>query len=408
MTMIGDRMMSDSGASLFGREAVPLAGLAEGRAQAVMTIDLAALTDNYRFFLNKGGAADCAAVVKADAYGLGMDQVAPALAGAGCRDFYVATLDEAVWLRRILPKARIQVLGGILPGTEREVFAHRLVPVLNTPGEIMAWASFASRMDGPLPALIQIDTGMNRLGLSLAELETLAKSGLPRGLTLRLLLSHLACADEPENEMNRRQLAEFNKALSLLPGVKGSLANSAGILLGKEYCFAQTRPGIGLYGGNPLAEGPSPVKPVVSLSARILQVREGKKGDTVGYGGEGKLKKKTRFATLALGYADGVPRSFAKKGRIRIDGVDCPIIGRISMDAIAADVTKLPEIATPPGRLVDVLSAAYGVDEMAAAAGTISYEILTGLSRRCHRRYTLPRSGGPMMGGDDPFPDRWR
>ncbi len=358
------------------------------RAGAVLEIDLAAIVENWRCLserLGSGGFA--AAVVKADAYGLGMAQVAPALAAAGCPLFFVATLDEGLALRRLLPAPEIAVFNGLLPRTGGEFRESRLMPVLNDLAQIAAWrADSATR---PLPAMIHVDTGMSRLGLAPGELARLAAAPeLLAGLSLRAVLSHLACADEARHPLNAAQLAAFRAARAVLPPAPASLAASSGIFLGPDYHFDFARPGAALYGVNPTPGEANPMRQVLRLKGRILQVRDVDRGASVGYGAAHRMERPGRIATVAVGYADGWLRSASQRGSAGIAGQRAPIIGRISMDLLTLDVTGIDPALVRPGDFADLIDDVQDVDAVAAAAGTIGYEILTALGRRHHRVYS--------------------
>ncbi len=357
------------------------------RAGAVVEIDLAGIAENWRRIAAalKPGTVS-AAVVKADAYGLGMARVAPRLAAAGCTLFFVATLDEGIALRRLLPSVEIAVLNGLLPGTGGEFSRARLVPVLNDLGEIAAWRQSATTR--ALPAMIQIDTGMTRLGLGAAALAEIARApALLAGLELRAILSHLACAEDPAHPLNSRQLAAFRAALMALPPAPASLAAGSGVFLGTDYHFDFVRPGAALYGVNPTPGRPNPMAQVVRVKGRILQVRDVDSGASVGYGAAHRMERPGRIATVAVGYADGWLRSASHRGSAGIAGQRAPVVGRISMDLMTLDVTGIDPSLARVGGFVDLIDEIHGVDEAAAAAGTIGYEILTALGRRYHRIY---------------------
>jgi alanine racemase len=357
------------------------------RAGAVLEIDLAAIVANWRRLaaeLKPG--TQCAAVVKADAYGLGVARVAPRLAAAGCTLFFVATIDEGLALRRLLPGVEIAVFDGLLPGTAREFRDARLIPVLNDLDQIALWRK--SEATRALPAMIHIDTGMSRLGLSPPELRRLAEaSDLLEGLTLRAIISHLACADDAAHPMNAQQLTLFRLTLADLPRASASLAASAGIFLGSDYHFDMVRPGAALYGINPTPPHPNRMAQVIRLKSRIVQVRDVDSGITVGYGAAHRMERAGRIATVAVGYADGWLRSSSHRGTAGIAGARVPIIGRISMDLMTLDVTEIDPALARPGAFVDLIDETHGVDEIAATAGTIGYEILTSLGARYHRIY---------------------
>jgi len=355
-----------------------------------LTVDVGAIVDNYRSLAARIAPARAAAVVKADAYGTGIEKVAPALAAAGVSRFFVAQAGEGVRLRKMLAKKTkfdILVFGGLLADRENDFLAHDLIPVLNSLGELDRWAA-RGRVASPLRAAIHIDTGMNRLGLNENDVEALSSDPERfRGLEIVLVMSHLACTDTPEHPMNRRQLERFKALRARLPQAPASLANTGGILLGADYHFDWVRPGIGLYGGNPVPSRASPVKPVVSLKVPILQIRRLAAGETTGYGASFTVQRDSRLAVLSAGYADGLMRSLSNRGRFKIDGQSVPIVGRVSMDLIAVDVTDIHEHRLQAGRMVEILGVGVGIDELALDAGTISYEMLTLLGQRYRRRY---------------------
>lgn len=364
------------------------AARARERATTLLTIDLDAIAENWRRLTRRLAARTrCAAVVKADAYGLGAQAVAPALARAGCGLFFVATIEEGLALRRVIASAPIAVLNGLVPADAGAFTRARLLPVLNDLGQIEAWRRHARRHEAA-PAMLHLDTGMARLGLPPAEARRLIDE--PErlgGVTLAAILSHLACAGEPQSAMNPQQRDAFRALLARLPAAPASLAASSGIFLGTDYHFDLVRPGAALYGVNPLPDGPNPMRQVVHLKARILQVRDIDRGETVGYGAAHRMDRPGRVATVAVGYADGWLRSASHRGHLGVAGARAPVIGRISMDLLTLDVTGIDPQLARPGALVDLLDEEYGVDAAAAAAGTIGYEILTALGRRAHRLY---------------------
>jgi alanine racemase len=357
------------------------------RTGGVLEIDLAGIVTNWRLLAQRVAPAGCAAVVKADAYGLGAPQVSSALAAAGCQRFFVATLDEGIALRSVLPEpCEICVLNGPLPRSSAEFVRYRLVPVLNEPGQIADWAEIAALRQGVLPAMLHVDTGMARLGISTREFEELATE--LRGYSAvcwRALISHLACADDPAHPLNAIQLARFASARSRFGGLTASLAASSGIFLGREYHFDFVRPGAALYGVNPRQDSSNPMQQVIRLKGRILQVREIDRGEPVGYGAAHVMDAPGRLATVAVGYADGWLRSLSHRGFGRIDGTCVPLLGRVSMDLVVFDVSAVDPSRVRPGGFVELLGDDYGVDAAAADAGTIGYEILTALGRRYHR-----------------------
>ncbi len=362
----------------------------QSEAGAVLTIDLAALAANYRALVAMGGGVATAAVVKADAYGLGIEQAGPALAGAGCTTFFVAHLSEAKRLRAAVPAATIYVLNGLFGGALDTYTAQDIRPVLGSREDVEIFAAHCETVGRRLPAAVHVDTGMNRLGLDLAEAALLAEPGASAlAFEPALLMSHFACADEPGHPLTARQIDRFQQIRGLFPGVPGSLANSAGCTLPAAR-HDLTRPGVALYGARFVA-GRDPLSPVVTLEAPIVQVRSVRAGDTVGYGAAWTAGRNSRIAVVSVGYADGYLRQAGSTDRktgapIRVNGVLCQPAGRVSMDLIAIDVTDAGQVAA--GEVATLIGDGIGVDDVAEAAGTIGYEILTSLGRRYHRRYT--------------------
>ncbi len=354
-----------------------------------MTVDLGALAGNWEALAGRADRAATAAVVKGDGYGIGLEPAAQALAEAGCQTFFVALPEEGFRLRDAVRDAIIYVLDGLLPGTADEIADAKLRPVLGSWAEIEEWVEFRNA-GGVGTAAIHVDTGMNRLGLTPTEARRLAQTPeLLEAIAPDLLMSHLAVADTPDHPLNRKQLAAFRAVRALLPDIPASLANSAGIHLGFDYHFDLVRPGIALYGGASI-EGASPMRPVVTVEARILQVRDVRPGETVGYGATETARQATRVAILAAGYADGYHRlagsSDRRAGaRAFLHGRHAPLIGRVSMDLIAIDVSAIP--GAERGDWVEMIGPNVPVDEVAHHAGTIGYELLTGLGRRYARTY---------------------
>jgi alanine racemase len=358
------------------------------RAGAILEVDLAALVANWRMLAALVAPADCAAVVKADAYGLGARQVSAGLAAAGCRSFFVATLDEGIALRNALPAScEIAVFNGPLPGSAEEFVWHRLIPVLNEPGQIADWVE-TLRRHGRLPAMLHVDTGMARLGLTEREFARLADVLSQDGTTRWCgLISHLACADQPEHPLNDLQRARFASMRGRFGGIPASLAASSGIFLGRGFHFDFVRPGAALYGINPQPGASNPMGQVVRLKGRIVQIREVERGESVGYGATHVMDHPGRLATVAVGYADGWLRSLSQRGSGRVGGERVPLLGRVSMDLVVFDVSTADPSLARSGGFIELLDDDYGVDAAALDAGTIGYEILTALSRRCHRVY---------------------
>jgi alanine racemase len=364
----------------------PAEALAGGR----LTVDLGALADNWRTIAGRVSARTrTAAVVKGDGYGIGLAAAGRALAKAGCTTFFVATAEEGLQLRRALPAATIYVLGGFISAAAAAFRDNNLAPVLNSPADIDEW--IAARRDGIASgAALHVDTGMNRLGLTAAEAFALAGDhGRVAALGLTLVMSHLACADTPAHLLNARQLAAFRAVTAAFPGVPASLANSAGVALGADYHFDLVRPGIALYGAAP-GEAIPALRPVATAEARILQVREMAAGDTVGYGATETRTKPARLAILAAGYADGYHRAASSRdgrpgARVFVRGRFAPLVGRVSMDLMTVDVSDVAGVRR--GDWAELFGPNVPVDEVAAHAGTIGYELLTALGRRYARRY---------------------
>jgi alanine racemase len=356
----------------------PLA-LSSTTAPAVLTVDLGAVVANWRA-LHRLKGVTVAGVVKADGYGLGAGPVARALYEAGCRQFFVAWLQEALAIRALVPEAGIAVLGGLIPGAEGEFVAHGITPVLGTMDEIDRW-----RRLGQGPGILHVDTGMSRLGLTGPEVLALAEEPARLGPAPMYLMSHLVSSEVPDDPLNRVQLERFNLARLLLPRMPASLANSSGIFLGPDYGFDLVRPGAALYGINPTPGLPNPMRPVARLSVRVLSVREIPAGESVGYNATWVAGRPSRIATAALGYADGFLRSLSGRATAFFDGMPVPLVGRVSMDLTTFDVTDLPKVE--PGCWLDVLGPGCSADDLAEAAGTNGYEVLTSLGPRYQRVY---------------------
>jgi alanine racemase len=368
------------------RQQIEVAPPALQAAGGLLRIDRTAIAGNFRALADTVGAGRCGSVVKADAYGLGIDAVVPALVGAGCTTFFVAQLNEGLALRRILPlPARIFVLNGLAPGAETACAAANLIPVANHPGQVAAWAALSRRSGKRLPMALQLDSGMSRLGLSHAEVQGLAaEPGLLAAVDLQLVMSHLACADEPDHEASEAQRTAFNSARALLPPAPASLANSAGIFLGNEFHLDLCRPGAALYG---IRTGPAspPMRPTVKLSGRVAQVRQIDRGSFVGYGYAFRAPGPMRLATIAVGYADGWPRHLGAGSAVWWGEARLPLVGRVSMDSFVVDLAEASDAPPQPGDFVELIGEHQSVDDVADAAGTIGYEILTRLGHRFHR-----------------------
>lgn len=362
-------------------------------ATGIIHIDLDALQANWRALAERVAPAECGAVVKADAYGLGTSEVIPALVRAGCRTFFVATPEEGRAARLLAPGARLFALDGLFPGAAPLLLAADVAPVLSSLDEVEEWAREAERLGRRVPAALQIDSGLNRLGLSGTELKSLAEQrSLLSALDLRLVMSHLACADDPTDPHNAKQRVTFNRRRALLPPAPASLAASDGLMLGTTFHFDLVRPGYALYGGQAFRGGPTPVSPVVAIAARILQVRTLKAGESVGYSASWQAARPTRLAVVAAGYADGIARGLSaasgkKRGMVMVAGQKAPVVGRVSMDLITVDVTDINgDVAR--GDLVTLVGPGLTIEAMGKAAGTIGYEVLTRLGPRFVRRHS--------------------
>ncbi len=351
-------------------------------ATVELTVDLDALARNYRRLRDAAAPAECGAVVKANAYGLGVEPVARRLAREGCRTFFVASLAEGVELRGFLPSAEILVFEGLLPGGADALEAARLVPVLNSLEQVRAWAGRRT------PAALHIDTGMSRLGLSAADVAALAADrGLLARVELSTVMTHLACADETEHPLTERQLERFDVLRRQLPAARTSIGNSAAAFRGARYCGDLARPGIGLYGGNPFVGRESPVECVATLRGRVLQVRSVDEACTVGYGATYDARPPARLAVIGAGYADGYPRALGNRSFASFGGTRLPVVGRVSMELLCLDVSALPEGAPAAGDWVELIGPNVPIDELATAADTISYELLTRFGQQIRRVY---------------------
>jgi alanine racemase len=352
---------------------------------AHLTIDLAAIAENWRRLGAQAPEAACAAVVKADAYGCGLARVAPVLWAAGCRTFFVAHLAEAIEARTVLPEATLYVLNGLLPGLGPTLVAHDLRPVLGSREELAEWAALARSAGRTLPAALHVDTGMNRLGLAVPEALALSGDPVIAQAGIALLMTHLVSAELASDPINARQVADFARVRAAHPGLPGSFANSSGIFLGADAHHDLLRPGYALFGGNPTPWKPNPMRPVVRLEAKVAQIRDVATGETCGYNARWRAPGPRRRATRSLGYADGYPRAASGRGVALVDGVRCPILGLISMDLIILDVTEAPGVRR--GSTATLIGDGLDVDAVGRAAGTIGYEILTGLGSRYVRHY---------------------
>jgi alanine racemase len=365
----------------------------QAAAIGTLSVDLDALVANWRKLEKKAVPAECAGVVKADAYGCGAGPVTRALAAAGCKTFFVATLDEAKAVRAAAPEAALYVLNGLFPNCGDGFAATGAQPVIGSLDELAEWDVFCRRSGWRGGAAIHIDTGMSRLGLTPVEAQGLVPRINAGDHGITLVMSHLACAELLNHPLNARQVAAFREVASLFSGVPASLAASSGIYLGSHFAFDLVRPGAALYGINPTPEADNPMQPVVKLQARILQVRDVERGDSVGYGATWTARRPSKLAVLSAGYADGYFRAAGGSDGTRgadvvIAGERCPIAGRISMDLMAVDITDLPANAARRGHMATLLGDGITVDELGHHFGTIGYEVLTSLGARYGRAYT--------------------
>lgn len=364
------------------------------RTHAVLGVNLDAIVANYRTLSTVVKPAVCSAVVKADAYGMGASRVCAALHQAGCRDFFVAYLDEGIALRQILPatgqeSAAIYVLNGYFEGLEPEFANSNLIPVLSNIPQIQQWRRFGERQGKLLPAALHVDTGMTRNGIPADELALLREDPrLLQGIQVKLILSQMAFSEDRDNPFHEIQRRRFQEARKALPAAPASLAKSATIFLDSSYHFHLVRPGIALYGATQPFESTPQLSPALDVWVRIYQVQNVQKGQGVGYHQTYSFPSGGRVATLAVGYADGYPWSLGNTGYVTIAGYQAPIVGRISMDMVSVDVTDIPEPLVHPGGWVQLIGEAVTIHDLAAYAKTTPYEILLRLGKRYKRVYT--------------------
>jgi alanine racemase len=366
------------------------AGPQASEAGGVLTVDLAALVANWRALSRRAMPSECAGVIKANGYGCGIEPVATALARAGCKTFFVADLSEARRVREVAPEATIYVLNGLIPGTPSVYAELRARPVIGSMVELAEWDAFVAGTQWRGGAALHVDTGMNRLGISANDAAALAPRIRSENHGITLLMSHLACAEDTQHPLNQRQISLFREVRMLYRGIPSSLANSSGIFLSDNAHCDLVRPGVALYGVNPTPGRPNPMRPVIDLKARVVQVRAVPRGETVGYSAGWTSKRASRIAVVAVGYGDGYLRASGSSdetpgGSAIAAGTRCPIAGRVSMDLLAVDVTEAPEVRR--GDFITLIGDELGLDEVATAAGTIGYELLTSLGQRYHRVY---------------------
>jgi alanine racemase len=371
---------------------VPPAAADPNEAGGILTVDLAAIAANWNALAGMTVPVECAAVVKGDGYGCGLEPVTRTLYRAGCRTFFVADIAEGRRVRAVASDAAIYVLNGVMPGSAQAFAADYLRPVISSTTELAEWDAFVATRNWRGGGALHVDTGMNRLGITVDEAVAIAPRLQSENHGFTLLMSHLACAEIPGHPMNDRQIRLFREVRMLYRGVASSLANSSGIFLGGTAYCDLVRPGVALYGVNPTPAKKNLMRPVVELKARIIQVRTINKGDTVGYGAAFTATRPSRIAIVAVGYADGFLRSAAAaRGKpaaeVVVAGKRCPVAGRVSMDVLAVDVTDLSDGAVRRGDFATLIGGRLSVDDLAAGMGTIGYEVLTHLGRRYHRVY---------------------
>ncbi len=360
---------------------------------------LGALKRNFARLDQESGASRTGAAVKADGYGLGATTVVRTLWDAGCREFFVASVDEGIEVRQALtevaavgfddPSANINVFNGAMPGTTDELVAHDLVPLAISLEQLDGWRAAAAAAGRTLPVGLHFDTGMGRTGFTQKETSELIDSPhLLDGLDVRHVMSHMACADDRFSAQPEDQLERFRHLRTRFPAGMASLANSAGIFRSPDYHFDLVRPGISIYGGMPIAEEPNPMEHTIVLEAPILQIKEVRPGDKVGYGATYEIDTDTRHVVVPVGYADGYLRSASNTGSVAIGDTICPIVGRVSMDLTIIDASAVPEDQLHLGAPVEMIGSRRSVDEVAAVADTIANELLTELGSRYERVYT--------------------
>jgi alanine racemase len=359
---------------------------------ARLTVDLGALKRNWQALDKVSRGALTGAAVKADAYGIGLVQASRALYEAGTRFFFVASPDEGIAVRAALPEdTHIFILNGLFPGAAPLYVGERLMPCLCSIPMLEEWLQACLSRNESLPAALHFDTGINRLGFRLNEAPVVKRMVDQLGYSPQMIMSHFACADQPAHEKNRTQLALFTSVLAQFPNVPASMANSAALMTGRENHFQMVRPGIALYGGRAVQGRRNPMAPVVTLEAPILQVKEIRTGESLGYGALQTVARDSRIAVVGIGYADGFFRHQSGSnsragGRVVIGNQFAPVLGRVSMDMIQVDITDLREMPKP-GDMVEVLGPNISVDDQADVGNTIGYEILTSLKGRYSRSY---------------------
>jgi alanine racemase len=367
-------------------------GPPESEAGGVLTIDLSAIEANWRMLRSLSSPAECGAVVKGDGYGCGLEPVVAQLYQAGCTTFFAADLSEGKRTRAIAPEAIIYILNGLPPGTGPVFAEHYFQPVIGSASELAEWDQFRLSSGWQGGFALHVDTGMNRLGVTIEEAAAIAPRLSSENHGMTLLMSHLVSAEAPDNARNHEQLLGFRDIRRMFRGIPASLANSSGIFLGRSAFCDLVRPGVALFGLNPTPGKKNPMRRVIELKARILILRRVEAGQTIGYNATWTARRVTRIAIVGAGYADGYLRAASgdnnkRGGSVLVGSVKCPIVGRVSMDMMAVDITDLPPNATKRGAFVTLIGEGLELEEVAQQAGTIGYEILTNLGHRYARIY---------------------
>jgi alanine racemase len=374
-------------------EKVTTAGPPAAEAGGILSIDLTAIEANWKSLARRAMPSECAAVIKADGYGCGIEPVATMLAKAGCRTFFVADLFEARRVRAVAQEPTVYVLNGLMPGTATTYADLHARPVIGSMAELAEWDAFVSNNDWRGGAALHVDTGMNRLGISPGDAAALAPRIRSENHGITLLMSHFACAEVPDHPLNEQQIKLFREVRMLYRGIPASLSNCSGIFLGSAAHCDMVRPGAALYGVNPTPDRSNPMRPVIELRGRVVGLRSIMRGETVGYDAQWTAKRATNIAVVSVGYADGYLRAASASDTVRgadviVGGKRCTLAGRVSMDLIAIDVTDVPT-SVKRGDMVTLIGDDITVDDFAAAAGTIGYEVLTSIGKRYHRIYRV-------------------
>jgi alanine racemase len=375
-------------------EKVTTAGPPAAEAGGILTIDLTALEANWKSLARRVMPSECAAVIKADGYGCGIEPVATMLAKAGCKTFFVADLFEARRVRSVVAEPTVYVLNGLMPGTAATFADLHVRPVIGSMTELAEWDAFVTANDWRGGAALHVDTGMNRLGISPGDAAALAPRIRSENHGITLLMSHFACSELPDHPLNKQQIKLFREIRVLYRGIPSSIANSSGNFLSDAAHCDMVRPGAALFAVNPIPGRNNPMRPVIELRGRVVGLRNLMRGETVGYDAAWTAKRATAIAIVGVGYADGYLRAASASDAVRgaeviVAGKRCALAGRVSMDLIAIDITDVPEGTVKRGDMVTLIGDDITVDDFAASAGTIGYEVLTSLGKRYHRIYRV-------------------